>query len=142
GPNPSLSITPGRKPSISASAWPRSSSALATEALSFKSSSTTLRPRPAIDLRFFLAPMRSSVTSSAPISASSMQANGPGPMPANSTMRTPASGPLAYWVESLIWEEAIVSLTSKLQLLLYPCLGIVAQWIAQGHLCSVGPQPG
>ena len=38
---------------------------------------------------------RTSVITSAPISASSMQANGPGPMPANSTMRVPFSGPVA-----------------------------------------------
>src|SRR5205085_3703343 len=87
------SITPGRKPSTRASAFASKFSTCATASLAFRSSSTTLRPRPAIDFRFFLAPTRSSVTTSAPISANIMQAKGPGPMPANSTIRNPASGP-------------------------------------------------
>jgi hypothetical protein len=83
------------------------------QALSFRSSSTTLRPRPATDFRFFLAPTRSSVTTSAPMSASSMQANGPGPMPANSTMRMPASGPLARCGEAVLSDEVVGSVTSE-----------------------------
>ena len=65
---------------------------------------STLRPRPATAFRFLPAPTRSSVTTSAPMSASIMQANGPGPMPANSTMRKPASGPearVADWAAGL-----------------------------------------
>src|SRR6516165_10074046 len=88
-------MTPGLKPSISASAWPSRSSTWATAALSFRSSSTTLRPRTATAFKFLAAPTRSSVMTSAPMSASNMQAKGPGPMPANSTMRKPASGPEA-----------------------------------------------
>jgi hypothetical protein len=44
-----------------------------------------------------------------------MQAKGPGPMPANSTMRTPVSGPLARCVEDWLSAtgELIVSVTSK-----------------------------
>ena len=38
-----------------------------------------------------------------------MQAKGPGPMPANSTMRTPVSGPLARCVEASVCEAVMVS---------------------------------
>src|SRR5213075_3169200 len=145
GPSPNRSITPGLKPSISASALARRSSTCAIAALSLRSSSTTFRPRPATDFRFFLAPTRSSVTTSAPMSASIMQANGPGPMPANSTMRVPASGPEVRALET--WaceaEELIVSVTSGIHLLLFHgCFGIVPQRIAQGYLGSIGPQFG
>ena len=102
----------------------------------------TFRPRPATDFRFFLAPTRSSVTTSAPMSASIMHANGPGPMPANSTMRMPVSGPEVRALEA--WaceaEELMVSVTSGIHLLLFHgCFGIVPQRIAQGYLGSIGP---
>ena len=44
-------------------------------------------------LRSLLARRTVERTTSAPMSASIMPANGPGPMPANSTMRLPVSGP-------------------------------------------------
>jgi hypothetical protein len=40
------------------------------------------------------------------MSASIMQANGPGPMPANSTMRVPVSGPEA---RTELWESGLSS---------------------------------
>src|SRR6202022_3953527 len=144
GPSPNRSITPGRKPSISASALARRSSTCAMAALFLRSSSMTFRPRPATDLRFFLAPTRSSVTTSAPMSASIMQAKGPGPMPANSTMRKPASGP------EVRVEDFGADLSSTL---LFPgcererlrrrgSFAAVAGGIAQGDLGGIGPQLG
>src|SRR6266478_6928947 len=138
GPSPRRSITPGRKPSISASALARRSSTWAMAALSFRSSSTTLRPRPATDFRFFLAPTRSSVTTSAPISASIMQANGPGPMPANSTMRKPVRGP-----EALTWDcAADLSSTVVFQSMRLSRgrLAAMAAWIAERDLRGVRPE--
>ncbi len=38
-------------------------------------------------------------STSAPMSASIIAAKGPGPMPATSTMRIPASGPVVPWSE-------------------------------------------
>src|SRR3954447_1722162 len=140
GPRPSRSITPGRKPSISASALASKSSTCAIAALSFRSSSTTLRPRTATAFKFFLAPTRSSVTTSAPMSASIMQANGPGPMPANSTTRKPASGPEAR-VE--VFGADLSSTCLSIAEISGSCgLAAVAGGIAKRYFSRVGPQFG
>src|SRR5205807_2334197 len=44
---------------------------------------------------FWFGALRSMTRTSAPRSASTIAANGAGPMPANSTIRTPFSGPIA-----------------------------------------------
>ncbi len=98
GPTPRRSITPGRKPSITTSARSTSDNNVSTPSACFKSSATLRRPRsmtsqcgPVASSR--TACTRSTRTTSAPISASIIAANGPGPMPAISKMRTPCSGP-------------------------------------------------
>ena len=84
-----------------ASASPTSRSTAATASGFFKSSASERRPR----LRkppFFstsnalasLRPLRSMRITSAPMSASSMAANGAGPMPAISMILNPANGPM------------------------------------------------
>jgi hypothetical protein len=60
------------------------------------------------------------------MSASIMQAKGPGPMPANSTMRTPVRGPLARWVEAgavVVLVKSIIRLLSFQVVYLAEALG-------------------
>src|SRR5436305_649932 len=84
---------------------------------------------------------RISVTTSAPISASIIDAKGPGPRPANSTMRMPASGPAARGFDACASDEVNVSVTSQIHLSLFGgCLWIVPPGIAQRHLGGIRPQ--
>src|SRR5512147_692275 len=99
GPRPSRSMTPGRKPSMSASARATSSSAAATPSFDLRSSVTERRPRSITSIqRSRLRPRstdtgRSTSRTSAPMSASSIPANGPGPIASNSRTLVPESGP-------------------------------------------------
>ena len=95
GPRPSRSATPGRYPSSSTSAsstrrWTtaRPASALRSTAMLGRD-----RRRPPASASGFVSPGRSTRTTSAPSSASTIPANGVGPMPPSSTTRMPASGP-------------------------------------------------
>src|ERR1700730_234076 len=94
GPRPRRSITPGRNPSISTSA-PASMQRTAARPSALRRSSATERL-----LRRFtsagsaFAERRSTVTTSAPRSASNWPTSGPGPMPLNSTTRSDINGPL------------------------------------------------
>jgi hypothetical protein len=71
------------------------------------------------------------------MSASIMQAKGPGPIPANSTMRKPVSGPLArcaaVWVPKT--EDVSVSVTSKIHILL------IGGWLV-GEIVEPGGEGG
>src|SRR3954452_9418557 len=95
---PSRSVTPGRKPSSSTSARSTSASTSSTPAGSLRSTATERRPR--LSRSCSAAPVggrargRSIRSTSAPRSASSIAANGPGPIPASSTTRSPARGPV------------------------------------------------
>src|SRR5450755_1054704 len=105
GPSPLRSMTPGRNPSINASAQPMRRSAASAPAGCLRSRETMCLPRlsklyrPRLKketsrvCRFGV--LRSTRSTSAPRSASTIAANGAGPMPANSTMRTPLSGPIS-----------------------------------------------
>ena len=93
GPRPRRSVTPGRKPSNSASAVSTSFRTSSTPSGCFRSMAmerrflaSTSRPRPA-------APIRSTRITSAPMSDSIMPQNGPGPIPASSMTRNPCNGP-------------------------------------------------
>src|SRR3982074_2004642 len=94
GPRPSRSIAPGRNPSIRTSA-PASMQRTAARPSALRRSSATERL-----LRRFtpagsaFAERRSTVTTSAPRSASNWPTSGPGPMPLNSTTRSDVNGPL------------------------------------------------
>ena len=101
GPSPSRSITPGRKPSISASAL--ATRRLTTSLPAWVLTSTAIERRPRCSTSNFgsrpgmprsVASRRSTRITSAPMSANSMAANGAGPMPAISMMRKPARGPI------------------------------------------------
>ncbi len=99
GPSPSRSITPGRKPSSRASAFSTRASTVSTASGFFRSRARLRRPRWRTSHAgrsggaAGTACARSTRMTSAPMSASIMAAKGPGPMPANSMMRTPCSGP-------------------------------------------------
>src|SRR5829696_8910693 len=101
GPSPRRSITPGRNPSSSTSARCTSARTTSRSAGSFRSRAMDRLPRsssdvaPSAPMRPPRAPRRSIRTTSAPRSASSIPQNGAGPSPANSTTRTPSSGPTA-----------------------------------------------
>src|SRR4051812_36579210 len=98
GPMPSRSATPGRKPSMSASACSTSFITVSTPSAFFRSTPMERRPRFRIS-RFGRSKLpvtawaRSTRTTSAPMSASIIAANGPGPIPAISTTFTPDNGP-------------------------------------------------
>src|SRR5437764_13595580 len=94
GPSPRRSITPGRNPSTRTSARSSSCSTRSRSSFDFRSAVSTVRPRCTM-LRGSPTgvPGRWSVTTSAPMSAISMHAKGPGPRPANSTTRSPDNGP-------------------------------------------------
>src|ERR1044072_6294938 len=95
---PSRSAPPGRTPSMSASAPSTSRSVSSTASGFLRSIPTDRRLRFATLPGMVSIPLgpvgRSSRMTSAPRSASIMQANGPGPIPAISTMRIPLSGPM------------------------------------------------
>ena len=95
GPNPRRSITPGRKPSIKASADSSNCQTKAWPSADFRLTAIERLPRcPAIaTLPGRQSAARSMTITSAPISANNMPAIGPGPMPANSITRSPDSGP-------------------------------------------------
>src|SRR3954452_7046207 len=94
-------MTPGRKPSSRTSARCTSARTTARSSACLRSSAIERLPRssrevaPRRRISPPRAPRRSIRTTSAPRSASSMPQNGPGPSPANSTTRTPCSGPTA-----------------------------------------------
>ena len=75
-------------------------SAVATASGCFRSSATLRRPRcmmsqcGSLGIGALTAPARSMRSTSAPMSESIIAVNGPGPMPANSRMRIPFSGPV------------------------------------------------
>src|SRR5580693_3211798 len=95
GPTPMRSVTPGRKPSSRTSALSASLCKASTARGCFRSSTADRRPRlrNSRSGRGSPAPGRSMRSTVAPWSASIMAQNGPGPMPASSRTRTPASGP-------------------------------------------------
>src|SRR4051812_2029588 len=95
GPSPRRSMTPGRKPSRRASACSTSRSTVCTPSGCLRSTAIDLRPRlstsfSGLSTRAF---GRSTRSTSAPMSASIIAVNGPGPMPAISITLTPCSGP-------------------------------------------------
>src|SRR5262249_4837157 len=94
-------MTPGRKPSINASALAASLRTTSRPAGAFTSSARERRPRCSTS-NFGSRPgnprsaasWRSRRITSAPMSANSVAANGAGPIPAISMMRNPARGPI------------------------------------------------
>src|SRR5829696_438236 len=98
GPIPSRSATPGRNPSMSASACSTMRRTVSTPSGCFRSTPIERRPRFNTSIHPGSNPRstdwaRSTRTTSAPMSESSIAANGPGPMPAISITLTPDSGP-------------------------------------------------
>src|SRR4029077_13220701 len=101
GPSPSRSITPGLNPSSRASALAARRFTTSQPRSLLRATASERRPR-CSTLNFASRPgrprsvavRRSTRISSAPMSASSVAANGAGPIPAISTMRKPASGPI------------------------------------------------
>ena len=96
---PRRSITPGRKPSMRASAFSTNCNNASTPSGLLRSSAILRRPR---NMRSpagvsgagpRTACARSTRMTSAPMSASNMAANGPGPMPAISITLYPLNGP-------------------------------------------------
>ncbi len=99
GPIPSRSATPGRKPSMSASACSTMRSTVSTPSACLRSTPIDRRPRFSTSIHPGSNPRstdcaRSTRTTSAPMSESSIAANGPGPMPAISMTFTFDSGPM------------------------------------------------
>src|SRR4051812_40879080 len=94
-------MTPGRNPSVSTSARCARARTTARSSASLRSSAIDRLPRsssdvsPSAPIRPPRPPFRSIRTTAAPRSARSIPQKGPGPSPANSTTRTPASGPAA-----------------------------------------------
>src|ERR687898_409041 len=99
GPMPSRSATPGRNTSKNASADSISRSSASTPSGCFRSTATACLPRSMALVAGFdrssarAASTRSTRSTSAPMSASSIPQNGPGPSPTISTARNPSSGP-------------------------------------------------
>src|SRR5690606_24715706 len=96
---PSRSVTPGRKPSISTSAFSTIRRTTSRPLSLLRSIAMERLPRllksvPPEVSPSLTAEARSTRITSAPRSASSIAANGPGPIPASSITRTPDSGPL------------------------------------------------
>ena len=100
GPRPRRSATPGRKPSNTTSASSTRRSTRSRPSSDLRSTPMLRRPR-----AFTTAggeagspprtePARSMRMISAPMSASIIPQNGPGPIPANSMTRTPSSAPM------------------------------------------------
>src|ERR1700675_287706 len=94
GPRPRRSITPGRNPSISTSAPASMQRAAARPSALRRSSATERLLRRFTSAGSAFAARRSTVTTSAPRSASNWPTSGPGPMPLNSTTRSDVNGPL------------------------------------------------
>src|ERR1700739_1582758 len=99
GPNPRRSVTPGRKPSSSTSALAAIDSTIDTPSGCWRATMMERRLRRSTSLSggTLLAggPGRSTRTTSAPMSASSMAAYGPGPIPARSMTLSSGHGPSA-----------------------------------------------
>src|SRR5437879_4414783 len=95
-------MTPGRNAAMSASACSTSRSTVATPSGCLRSTATERRPRFSTSRVGSPAPGpgRSTRTTSAPMSASIMAVNGPGPMPAISITRRPCNGPMASTLPS------------------------------------------
>src|SRR5690606_37981636 len=96
GPTPRRSATPGRNPSINACEPLTSRRTSAAPAGSFRFTATERFPRRRISAGVAGAPLdsgRTISTTSAPRSARIIPAWGTGPIPPNSTTRTPFSGP-------------------------------------------------
>src|ERR1700731_715718 len=94
GPRPSRSITPGRNPSISTSAPASMQRTAATPSALRRFSAPGRWWRRFTSAGSAFAERRSTVTTSAPRSASNWPTSGPGPMPLNSTTRSDVNGPL------------------------------------------------
>src|SRR6266481_6164106 len=94
GPSPSRSITPGRNPSISTSAPASTQRAAARPSALRRFSAIERLLRRFTSAGSAFAELRSTVTTSAPRSASRWPASGAGPMPLNSTTRSDVNGPL------------------------------------------------
>src|SRR5581483_8720931 len=100
GPMPSRSVAPGRKSSISASACSPRRNTVSTPCGFFRSTARLRRPRASTSfggcsgLCSRTRSARSTRSTSAPISASIIPQNGPGPMPAISMTLIPSSGPI------------------------------------------------
>src|SRR2546423_634894 len=101
-------MTPGRKPSMRASACSTRRSTACTPSGCFRSTAIERRPR----LRTSLSGFRTRALglsrrrTSAPMSASIIAVNGPGPMPAISITFKPCSGPAMTWTlpaEQSLW---------------------------------------
>src|SRR5688500_7074199 len=101
---PRRSVTPGRKPSMRASADSTSLSTVWTPSGFLRSTPIERRPRFRTSTGGFdgspprTACERSTRRTSAPMSERSMAANGPGPMPAISMILMPLSGPDMGWL--------------------------------------------
>src|SRR5260370_816602 len=92
-------MTPGRNPSIIPSTWGHIRTTTPAACGFLRSSATERRPRAdtfclALPSADGLPPIRSMRMISAPISANNIAQNGPGPMPANSMILNPFSGPI------------------------------------------------
>ena len=100
GPRPRRSVTPGRKPSISASAFSTSLRTASIASGFFRSNATERRPR--LSRLYFgsiaipkpASAARSIRNTSAPMSDSSIAHIGPGPIPASSMTRYPDNTPM------------------------------------------------
>src|SRR5215471_18990285 len=106
GPMPSRSATPGRNPSINASACSTMRSTVSTPSDCLRLTPIERRPRLSTSIHPGSKPRstdwaRSTRTTSAPRSDSSIAANGPGPIPAISTTFTPESGPMQLTLASV-----------------------------------------
>src|SRR5690625_3864149 len=126
GPSPSRSVTPGRKPSISTSALAASCSTRSRPSGDLRSAVTDRRLRSMVSL-LASAPNfggRSTRTTSAPRSPRIIAACGPGPIPASSMTRSPASGPaitassspacvmcILWWTTMTVIDSGIEALT-------------------------------
>ena len=109
GPMPSRSATPGRNPSNTTSAPSTRRSTTSRPASDLRSTPMLRRPRPLTKAggRSGSPPRtetaRSIRTTSAPMSASIIPQNGPGPIPASSITRTPSSAPTVMSPRSVLW---------------------------------------
>src|SRR5436305_771658 len=111
GPMPNRSATPGRNTSKNASADSIRRSSASTPSGCFRSMATACLPRSMALVAGFewsaarAASTRSTRSTSAPMSASSIPQNGPGPSPTISTARNPSSGPGHYKTEPWPYDD-------------------------------------
>src|SRR5688572_11654660 len=111
---PRRSATPGRNPSMSASACSTMRIRASTPSALLRSMPTERRPRFSTSLlgasKFpVTAWARSTRITSAPMSASIIAANGPGPIPAISITRTSESGPIRATIIAVVEFETLAS---------------------------------